>query len=458
MIKKRKSRIGLLYYAFRMYVRFLHDRVFYKKVYRIDKENIPPKGTPLIVVSNHQNCLCDPLGILLTIMDRKPNVLMRADLFSINPLITKILYGLGTRPAYRLSYDGKELLHKNKDIFKEVEEGLLNGDALLLYPEGKHQSKHWLGDFSLAYLKLAFEAAAQSGYQTDVFILPCCHHYSSYYGMQEDFMTKFGTPISLKPYYELYQLKPRTAQREANEVVRKQMLDMMLHITDHKNYEAIDFLRQTYGFQFAEIQGLKADFLPEKLQSDRLLFEKLQAAKAAEESAMQEISAVQEIYDEALKLKAALKKLKVRNDNFDHTPAWVSIVLSVVALVGLLPVWLFSLWPHLLIYQIPTLVMRRVKDKRFYSTFLFAVSALVTMPIFYTLTLILVWLFVNVWVALIYTLSLPWIGLFAFYYWRFAVRTIQNIRFRRVAGTAAGYAARNLRDKLYERLNILLNK
>ena len=449
MTKKKKSRQGLLYRALRVYVRFFHDRIFYKKVYRIGKENIPSSGTPLIIVSNHQNCLCDPLGIVLTFHDRIPNVLMRADVFAINKFIKRLLYGLGTRPAYRLGMDGKESMHKNKGIFKEVETGILSGNTLMLYPEGKHQNKHWLGDFSLGYTKVAFEAAELSGFQTEIWILPCCNHYSSYHGLQEDSLTKFGTPISLKPYYELYQSKPRTAQRELNVVVRKQILDMMLHITDHVNYEAIDFLRRTYGRRFAESQGLRADCLPEKLQSDRVFIGKLQVAK--EEDA----SNVQEIYDDALKLKEALKKLKVRDDNFDRTPGWSMIILSIMALIGLFPVWLISLWPHGIIYKIPDFIMRRVKDRMFYNTFLFAVSALVTMPILYILTFIVVWIFANFGIAFIYTLLLPWIGLFAYYYWRFAVRTGQNIRFWRISKTSFGQKARDLRYNLNERLNKL---
>jgi hypothetical protein len=78
------------------------------------------------------------------------------------------------------------------------------------------------------------------------------------------------------------------------------------------------------------------------------------------------------------------------------------------------------------------------------------------MPLLYLLTFIVGWIYVNFWVAFIYALALPWLGLFAFYYWRFVVKTGQNIRFRCLAATLAKRKIKELRDNIHERLNKLL--
>jgi len=375
---------------------------------------------------------------------------VRADVFRIHPLITKILQYLGLSPAFRLDYDGKDALWENRDMFKGSEAKLLRGETLLMYPEGKHQNKHWLGDFSLGYTKLAFETAELGHFEKDISILPCCNHYSAYKDMQHDLVIKFGKPISLKPYYELYQVKPRSVQRQLNELVREQLLGLMLHISDLENYQAIDFIRHTYGRKFAETNGFKADFLPDKMESDQLLVKKLQDAKDENNLALQPI------FDDALAVEDALKQLNVRDDQFDKKPGWCSIAVSILALTALFPVWLFALWPNIIIYQLPSFVMRRIKDKQFHNSFLYTISGIATMPILYIFSFILAWIAVNWWVALIYALILPWLGLFAFYYWRLVIRTGQDIRFRRLINTEKGRRVNDLRENLNEQLSKLL--
>lgn len=438
----------MVYRSFRAYVRFVHDAFFYRKVYCSGKENVPPDGTPALIVSNHQNCLNDPLGVIFTLGDRKVNVLVRADVFAVHPAISAILRKMGLLPAYRLDFEGEASLAKNKESFRISEEALVSGRTILMYPEGGHQDKHWLGDFSLGYTRMAFEAAEMDGFRTEILILPACNHYSSYFDIQQDIFIKYGVPVSIKPFYELYKSKPRTAQRQVNGIVRRQIAGMMLNITDTDNYRAIDFLRNTYGRRDA------AASLPERLHSDRALFAALEAAKAKDGAF------VQRICDDALRLEEGLARLKIRDEQFDHLPTWGVIALSVAAQVVLLPAWLFALWPNIIVYRTPELITRRMNDRMFRNTFLLAMSVLITMPALYLLSFILAWICVHPVVAAAYLLALPYLGLFAWYYWKHVVRTLQDIRFRLAAGKAGSAdrlsELRALRTTIYERLNKIL--
>ena len=233
---------GIGYRVFKHYVRFLHSRVFYKKVYYIGKENIPEQGVPVVFASNHQNCACDPLLLLLGLENEShPYVVARGDVFGKSLIADKFFNWLGLVPAFRLNFDGAEALQKNEAMLATTEQKLLEGNRLIIFPEGGHQDKHYLGEFSFGYTRLAFQAAEKANFEKDIVIVPCCNHYSDYFEAKTEALYRFGEPVHLQSYYELYKTKPRTAQREVNKIVRQRIQAMMLDVQDVENYDVVDW-------------------------------------------------------------------------------------------------------------------------------------------------------------------------------------------------------------------------
>lgn len=404
------AHINFAYSIFKSYLRFWHDHIFYTQTYTLGKENIPADGTPLLIVSNHQNCLNDPLGVLFSFRDRKANFITRADVFAIHPIANKFLRAIGLLPAFRLNHEGAEALKNNAATFKMSEQALLDGATVMLFPEAGHQDRHWLGTFSFGYTRLAFEAAEEGNFEKEIFILPSCNHYSDYFGIRNRFMVRFGTPISLKPYYELYQCKPRTAQREVNKLVRAQIKSMMLDIEDTANYETIDFIRNTYGKNYASVNGNDPENLPARLKSDQEIVAALAGAKENDPET------AERLYERFKTYAEELKDCGFDDNTLTSTKGRFTLVTEILMELALLPAWIFSLWPSLLMYYIPRPFSQRTGDKMFQGTFLFALNMLFIVPVTAILTFVVEGLQFSWWLAALHVLLFPALCIFAWNY------------------------------------------
>ena len=114
-----KTNIPVLYRIFKAYVKFLVEKVYYRRVHYINTGNVPSDGTPLLIVSDHQNSLNDALGVLLSISDRIVHFIVRADVFALGPFVDKFLRKIGLLPAFRLDWEGESALNNNGATFRD---------------------------------------------------------------------------------------------------------------------------------------------------------------------------------------------------------------------------------------------------------------------------------------------------------------------------------------------------
>lgn len=449
---RKNVKPGFGFRLFCAYVRFFLQKIYFRKVYSVHPENVR-QDIPLMVISNHQNGMCDPLCLLLSMpgrRKRKMRVITRASVFN-NPFANKCLRWLGLLPAYRLAVDGEETLSNNTDTFNTVENELLNDGTVIIFPEGKHQDKHWLGEFSTGYLRMLFDAAEKSNFEKELFILPTCNHYSDYFEIRGEMLIQYGKPISLKPYYELYKTKPRTAQRQVNEVARKQVAEMMLNITDLENYTAINYIRRTYGIKFAGENNFNPDRLPEKLSSDKLLFARLEN--------IQETNAdeLQTIYADVIRLNEKSKELHINDWNFNIKYSTFSVFLQGLLFVVLFPVFILNYIPNILTINVPRKVNTKVKDPMMHCTVRLLMSALVTVPVSAFLILTIAWILTkSLFIALLCVIYFPLSTLFVIYYKKYW-RKWKSIRhFRRLQRQGKTDKVSELRGRIYTALDNLL--
>ena len=418
-------------------------RLYYRHCHYIDIQNIPADGNPVVMVGNHQNCMMDPLNVEWAIRDRKPYCLVRGDVFK-KKIVAAFLHWIGLLPVRRLNFEGyagSNAKEANSKTFQAAEEQLLAGSTIILFPEGRHQDKRWLGYFSLGYLNLAFEAAEKSGFQREIYIMPFAHHYEKYDVPRYDFALRMGTPIPLSPFYKKYQEKPRTTMREVNILVEQQISSLMLNITDLDHYFAIDTLRcSSAGKNYAVRHGFNPGKLPERWESDKKL---CQALLCNDEAA--------QLLDETRTVAEEVVNGGMRTWVVEQRPGWLRLIARSVLSVLLFPLALVAMLCTFLLFLVPRFFYNKkingTVDVMFRSTWQVGAAIFIGIPLMWLLpTLIL--LFIRWPVALIYLVAWPCLLLFESWYLRFTAKTAGIWR----------YLRRPDRNKLSDRWQAICDK
>lgn len=448
--RKRRRPVG--YVLFKHYVKAVVDGLYYRNVNIVGRENLPDSNTPTVLVSNHQNCLNDPLELALLFKDRIPRFLARANVFQVHPIADRFLRYLGMLPVYRAGYEGVGALANNDLTFAAASDALVDGQTVVLYPECGHQDKRWLGNYSIGYLKLAFLAAQKMNFEKDVQILPSCNHYSNYYHMRSDMLIRFGKPVSLMPYYDLYKEHPRQAMRKVNDIVKKRVSDLMLNITDLVNYETIDFIRESeYGKNFAIESGLNPKSLLDKLEADKILFERLENIRETDSKK------IEDVYSDISRFRSALNRLKLRDWVLARNPGALSIVLESLMMILAGPIFLISMIPNALVYLVPELAKSKMlKDIMFFGSFNIGVSVFLTIPLCYVAPAIVIGVCSGILYGVFYLLACPLLLLFSWFYIRNYLKLNGKIRYYSKRNTRLVKELQELRRSIHSKLDSIL--
>ena len=143
-------RISILYAIMKPCVNWA-IRLFYRNLHVRNSAQICNVGAPVLLISNHQNALMDPLLCCIT-SPKQLNFLARADVFK-NPVAKKVLTGLNMLPVYR-PHDKVNIIESNAPTFRESLTRLENNQIISLFPEGTHQPDQNLKPFKKGAARL----------------------------------------------------------------------------------------------------------------------------------------------------------------------------------------------------------------------------------------------------------------------------------------------------------------
>lgn len=486
-VNKREDckKTSLAYRCFKAYLRFLFEHVMYKDVRYLHMENVPENGVPTLIASNHQNGLSDALAILMSFKNRKVRFIVRADALSLSPAANKFLRSIGLLPAFRINHEGEIALENNASTFKDSEKNLADGNSVVIFPEGGHQTGHWLGNFSFGYTKMAFDSAEMLNFENDVMILPSCNHYSDYFGIRQKCLVEYGSPISLKPYYELYKVKPRTAQRQVNKLVCEQIKNMMYRVRDIEYYDELEFIRNSsYGEEYARWKGLDPKYLPDKMVSDKELVARLEEKlgrdkikyfilskstswniedENLEEGKCYSIVNPDDVpkgrpvaYEKVKAYKNGLEFAGINEAELDSPKMAAGIFVKILGLLLLLPLAIVALWPSLVSWLFPMHFEKKMEDRMFQGTLLMTLNALFVFPILGIITLAVAWPFVGFIPALCWVLLFPALCVFEWNYVTWVGGLRKDFAFRKALRSGKIEDIKKARSEMNEELDKLL--
>jgi 1-acyl-sn-glycerol-3-phosphate acyltransferase len=401
-------RDSLLWKALAAYIFFLH-RLFYKVIVVEGKEQIPGEG-PLIFAPNHQNALMDPLAVLYA-SSRQIVFLARADIFR-NRILRPVFHWMKILPVYRIR-DGKDNLHHNEQSFGKVVELLEHGRSVGLFPEAAHSNKRHLLPLKKGVPRLAFMAEEKHGFGLGLKVVPAGIYYSHYDSMGSVLHLKFGRPIPVSDYRDVFRESPQKAHLALRDDLSQALKSLAIDIRDLDWYETYDTILILRAKKLAREKDPAKNIRVREFEARKEIIHSL------DEQLERQPERMRSLREKVSRFLAMAGKFNIRGNLLAEplrSPArlYAATLLSLISL----PVFLYALINNLPGYFIPQRLIRRFKDKQFHSSVKFLWGAFF-LPLFYLLqTLLVLLVFQNNWIALYYAVSLPVTGLMAHWLYR----------------------------------------
>ena len=416
MKKKVKFRWPFFHMVLYAYVYLLH-RLYYRRMTVVGIEKIPP-DTPVIFAPNHQNALMDALAVLFA--SRKHIVFMaRADIFK-KPAVAKILNMLQILPIYRIR-DGYGELGRNQEVFDDTVEVLKSNSPLCILPEGNHEGQKRLRPLKKGIFRIAFQAEESNSFNLNLHIIPVGIDYSDYFNAGADLTVVFGTPIRIADYAAQYHENEQKTINTLMHVLAENLRAVMIHIPE-ENYALTYQISEMYDPNVKDTLNTKRDPF-NTLTARQYVVRKVTEAFARYPEKAVEIGDALNIYNNNLK-KANLTDCHLR----EKIPHLLSLLVESLISILLLPLQIYGMILNYLPFKIPVMIASKIKDPHFKSSIQFGVG-LFSFPVFY-LIIIPAFCFGTdmVLIKVIFGISLPTTGLFAFYNYRYLKKLRVRIR------------------------------
>ncbi len=409
-----------LYALLKPFASFMHNHVFYKKVYTSGLENIPEEGA-VIFAPNHQNALMDAL-IILSVKNWQPVFMARADIFA-GQFVRRLLFFMKILPIFRIR-DGRESLKQNDEIFEKSVQVLRKKRYLVIYPEASHVGRRRLRPLKKGITRIAFMAEEASNYTLGVKIVPVGINYQDYFSFRTNAFINFGKPINVEDYRDLYLENPQKANHELITDISNELKSLIINIENNEEYDNFETARLVYAPYLVKKERKLVNNFKNRIYAGQQVVKLMDTLKNNDLETFHKLNGCLSDY------RKLLQQENLRDWIIRRRFTIPGVLLRTVILIAMSPVALFGAVNNFLPYHTPDLFTRKIKDKNFHTSIRFAVYMFVFPLIFYPLIFFLLCQFTDSWlIRLIYMLLLPPTGIFAFHYFEEVKRVLAMWRY-----------------------------
>ena len=388
--------------------------IFYKKIEINNPQNFPEKGA-VFICSNHVNAFMDPVSVQLN-SRRQIFSLARGDAFK-KPVMNWLLTQWKVIPIYRLS-EGAENLKKNDYSFSTSKEVLMNGNALVIYPEAICVQERRLRKLKKGAARIAFAVEEETGFRSNMVVLPIGLNYSSPKKFRSKLLMNFGTPISLLKYKELYQQDKAKAMNAFTADLEKAMRSLVLNIEHKENDVLVEDLLEIFSPVLLARHKLSRFDLVQKFKADDEVIKTINYLQHAEPALVETIRQGVSKYTSVLN-KYGLRDYLLTEQELQKTTAG-KIVFDLIISIIASPIFFVGCITNCVPYKMAYCAANKLaKEVEFHASINMTVGWLSWITYFLIQLLIVALTFHNWSIVALFAILIPATGFFAlnFYDW-----------------------------------------